>query len=700
MPPCERIHAGQILREASRISPDRESASLALEQELLDEFLAWAGPEHERRRRRADQARERALRANDEATWQHAEIVEQSYAQLDDMLHGGEPYFARVRGRLRDAGGDLFLLDVRVHKYARSEAFVHRGDEMLAISHLTALADLVRNPAERRVRLTLSETDLMRWPELRDGFLEVLEADVEDVELEGGRVVRVAPRYGAVFEDRVKRRLQESARPGLDILADVLDRRQNEAINDRDPRFRLTVLDGPAGTGKTVVAAHRVAVLAPPGSPGIYLTPSATLRDYVGPALPRLGLERSRVRVVSLPDLARLFWPALDDVSWAGGRFLVSLGRLEGAVREEMRASEEVRLAPLLAAVDQAVRLADAAHPEPGTRAGVALGWIRRWRTEGRYDHPETLVEQYATLREALPALPRLPAVSPSRGPAVESLFRRSMRRLKLPVGLHPVGLVMLAAILERPWPGERPAWVIVDEAQAFPPGLYEALGRLVDPTAPVVLAGDLMQRGFEQGLSSWDEARAALQIRKGAVQTLWLGRNYRVPPHIHRVAERLRRALDPEAPESESVPWHPVPGEVRVSGLLPGERLQERVRHLIDRARTDGVSAIAVLAQDDQAASHLEEALQDRGPVTRLDGRAPYRGGLTVGTMETARGLEFDWVVLAGVAQTAYPGEAVGAERLYTAMTRARRAVHLVLESDEPASPWIARIVEREAAR
>ncbi len=687
-------------REASRISPDHDSASLSVEQELLDEFVAWAGPEQERRRRRADQARERALRANDEAAWQHAEIVEQSYAQLDEMLHGGEPYFARVKGRLRDAGGDLFQLDVRVHKYARSEAFAHRGDEMLAISHLTALADLVRNPAERRVRLSLSETDLMRWPELRGGFLEVLEADVEDVELDGGRVVRVAPRYGAVFEDRVRRRLQESARPGLDILADVLDRHQNEAINDRDPRFRLTVLDGPAGTGKTVVAAHRVAVLAPPGSAGVYLTPSATLRDYVGPALPRLGLERSRVRVLSLQDLARLFWPALDGAALTGGPFPLPLGQFEKAVKQEMRSSEEVRLAPLLKAVDEGVRRAEASHPDPGTRAGVALGWIRRWRKEGRYDHPETLVEQYRTLRGDLPSLPSLPAVGPGRLPAVDNLYRRSMRRLRLDGGLHPVGLVMLAAILERPWPGGRPAWVIVDEAQAAPPGLYEALGRLRDPAAPVVLAGDLMQRGYEHGLASWDEARAALQIRRGAVQTLWLGRNYRVPPRIHRVAERLRHALDPEAPPSESVPWHPVPGEVRVRRLLPGEDLADRVQQLIDAARKEGVSAIAVLAEDEEGAGRLAGALNGRGPLTRLDGRAPYPGGLTVGTMETARGLEFDWVVLAGVREAAYPAEAVGAERLYTAMTRARRAVHFVLEPEKPASPWISRIEEREAGR
>ncbi|MGC8489475.1 MAG: hypothetical protein ACP5QO_14840, partial [Clostridia bacterium] len=546
------------------------------EQAILDEFLAWAPGEHGRRRRRADQARERALRANDEAVWQHAEIVEQSYAQLDEMLNGGEPYFARVRGRLKDAGGDLFELDVRVHKYARSEAFPHGRDEMLAISHLTALADLVRNPAERVVRLPLSETDLMRWPELRGGgALEVLQVDVEDVELTGGQVVRVAPRYGAVFEDRVRRRLQESARPGLEILADVLDRHQNEAINDRDPRHRLTILDGPAGTGKTVVAAHRIAVLAPPGSPGVYLTPSSTLRDYVGPALPRLGLERSRVRVMSVADLALLLWPGLDPNHLGRRPLRVSFDEVEKAARAETRAGEQERNRPLLSAVDEAIRQGEETPPTPGSRTAVALGFIRRWRTEGGFDHLDVLEDHYRTLRDDLPRLPAWPgAAGSTRAPAVDTLWRRVTRRLKLgeDLPLEPVGLVMLAAAVGRPWSGQRPAWAIVDEAQAEPAGFYEALSRLLEPGAPIVLAGDLMQRGHEQGLTSWEEVRTALKLRKGAVQSLWLGRNYRVPPRIHRAAEKLRQAVDPLSPASESVPWHPVQGEVRTELLAQDE--------------------------------------------------------------------------------------------------------------------------------
>jgi hypothetical protein len=305
--------------------PDpQESVRTKEEQTVLDAWQAWAPDEIQRRRGAADAARRRALNSRDDAVWRHAEILEDRFQQLLDMHRSGEAYFARLRGEMREPGGGAFPLDVRVHKFRRSEEFPHAGSQMLTMSHLAALADLVRNPAQTTVALNMSEIDLLRWPQVRGNAIQVAWCEVEDVELADGRVVRVAPRYGAIFEDRVRRRLRASAQPALDVLADVLDQSQNQVINDRRPDRRLLVLDGPAGTGKTVVAAHRIAVVVPPDSPGLYLTPTASLRDYVAPVLPRLGLDRRRARAVTVADLVQEVWaearvasdlgPAVDPV--------------------------------------------------------------------------------------------------------------------------------------------------------------------------------------------------------------------------------------------------------------------------------------------------------------------------------------------------------------------------------------------------
>lgn len=279
------------------------------ENAVYQGWRSWAAGERESRKGAADRARRRALRDPDPAAWKGAETIELRLRQLEEMVADDRPYFASVRAQLTDQTGETVPLDIRVHAWNRAEVFPGPGGEMVAISHLSPLADLVRNPAEPRITLALTERDLLRWPELRGAQLKVDAAVVEDVEIEGGRVTRVAPRFGAIFEDRVRRRLSEAARPGLDVLADVLDRKQSRVLNDRDPKWRLVILDGPAGTGKTVVAAHRIAIVAPEDSAGLYIAPTVTFREYIRPALPRLGLGRRGVRSVALADIARELFP-------------------------------------------------------------------------------------------------------------------------------------------------------------------------------------------------------------------------------------------------------------------------------------------------------------------------------------------------------------------------------------------------------
>ncbi len=295
------------------MAQDSHDVDFVREQLVMDSWSRWIEKELPDRRSAADRSYKRALQAGDEAAWQHAEIMERSYGQLLEMKDRQDPYFSRIRGKMKDVDGEPFEVDLRVHRYHRSEVFpIPGGQEMLDISHLAPVADLVRNPAQQELQVTMKDRDFLQW-EGKDPHILVLECAVEDVELENGRVVRVAPRYGAIFEDRVRRRLGQSAMPALDVLADVLDKEQNAIVGDRSPNLRLIILDGPAGTGKTVVAAHRIAVAARPDSPGLYLTPTTTLRDYVQPVLPRLGLERTRARALSLVDLAGMMWP---DFPW------------------------------------------------------------------------------------------------------------------------------------------------------------------------------------------------------------------------------------------------------------------------------------------------------------------------------------------------------------------------------------------------
>ncbi len=611
-----------------------QSGDSAIEQNIFDAWIAWAQRELPRRRDSADRAYKRAVQARkDEVLWQHAEIMERSHQQLHDMWGRRDPYFARVRGQMQDGDGEIFEVDLRVHRYHRSEVFpLDNREEMVDISHLAPLADLVRNPAQKDLTITVRDKDFYQWPEDRNvSKVRVLDCVVEDIELEDNRVVRMAPRYGVIFEDRVRRRLQQSAEPALDVLADVLDREQNAIINHRDPSIRLIILDGPAGTGKTVVAAHRIAVAAPPDSPGIYLTPTSTLRDYVQPVLPRLGLERQRARALSLVDLATMMWP---EFPWSSG--------LNSMVPDS-----------------------------PWDKAA----WTQAFTT---HRGGSSTRDWIGTYRQAARDLGYIP----------EGQFGM----------LDVAPLLWMGAWARRPRPQPDPEWIIIDEAQAIPKLAYEAIAEWMSPSVSWILAGDLMQQGNQHELGEWDAIQQALKIGPKQVAHLWLRFSYRIPPKIHMAAERLRMAVRPDARGSESVSWHSHAGEVGVS-LVSKDQYAQAVKMVLNGWAQKGIVATAILVPGPDRIPVWDTLLRDAGFTSQvLTAGDGYRGGLVLTTLDAVRGLEFDGVLLLEVDDQAYPKTARGARNLYTAMTRARRAVHLFAAEPPHGVPssWLS-VIEQE---
>ncbi len=596
-----------------------EQPESLVEQAVYDAWRRWSQAELPRRRQRADRARQRALQTNDEVSWQHAEQVERSSMQLQDMVARGDAYFARIRGQMREAGGEFFEVDLRVHRYHRSESFpLTTGDEMLDMSHLAPLADLIRNPAQDTLTLAKLDRQLLGMEHGAPRIL-VVQCLVEDVELQGDRVVRTAPRYGAIFEDRVRNRLSQAALPALEILADVLDRDQNAIIGDRHPKRRAIILDGPAGTGKTVVAAHRIAVREDENSMGLYLTPTAALRDYVRPALPRLGLEATRAQVLSVADLARALWPELT---------------LEDEIAH------------------------DADDDFGSEQWSAAFERQRRQGAEG--------MVLYLKARGGL------------RGTSQKHL------------SLADVGpLLWLAAWMGKPVPLPKPTWVIVDEAQALSRLAYRAMAMWFGKGVRWVLAGDLMQRGSESTVRSWEDIESALSLSAGEVAYVWLAHNYRVPPRIHNLANRLRRAVLPESRDSDSVSWHPHAGEVRIALVPDLSEMKAQVAALLSHWHAQGISAIAILAPDVDRVEQWANRLKDASLQILRRGEA-YRGGAVLATLDFVRGLEFDAVLLLEVSQEDYPGhDAASARILYTAITRARRTLAILALSQSP-SDWL----------
>ena len=91
---------------------ENESNRTVMENDIFDAWKNWAERELPQRRQRADKAYQRAHQINDEVAWQHAEIVEAGYGQLNDMLLAQDPYFSRIAAQMQDVDGEPFQVDL------------------------------------------------------------------------------------------------------------------------------------------------------------------------------------------------------------------------------------------------------------------------------------------------------------------------------------------------------------------------------------------------------------------------------------------------------------------------------------------------------------------------------------------------------------------------------------------------------------
>lgn len=205
------------------------------------------------------------------------------------------------------------------------------------------------------------------------------------------------------------------------------------------------------------------------------------------------------------------------------------------------------------------------------------------------------------------------------------------------------------------------------------------------------------MQQGSHHELGGWSQIQQSLKLNTSQVSHLWLRYSYRVPPNIHAAAERLRLAVSPNAPRSESVPWHSHAGQVSIATVPSHDALAMQIRTTLNDWQQLGITAVALLSPTSDRIEYWDHQLHALGVTFQvLRGNDTYRGGLILTSLDAVRGLEFDGVLLVDVNLEAYPKTPDGARKLYTSLTRSRRAVQLlsVAPPEGHPSPWL-KVVE-----
>jgi len=417
-------------------------------------------------------------------------------------------------------------------------------------------------------------------------------------------------------------------------------------------------VSGSAGTGKTVVAMHRARHLARQGQQVLLTSYVTTLCDNV---------ERNLRRLCSGAELARI------TVSTVHKQALAVVRQVKPRVRP--------------AKDEDARRLLDTLrirHAPAFDKAFVEAEWEHVVRLQG--------IGSWAEYRSAR-------RTGRGRGLAVKQrkllwqVFGGTLEALEARGLLDWPGLCVAAERMLEAGEARSPfSAVIVDEVQDLkPPELRFLKALCAEDPGNLMVCGDAGQRIYPGGFSL---SALGIEVR-GRAAVLRI--NYRTTEQIRQVADRMLGDVSDDMDGgsetrsgTRSLLRGPAPSLV---GHPSSASESEAAVQQIARWRQEGLApeAIGVFARTGRRMDDFARSLEAAGhPWRRLSDRQPLAsGGIQLGTMHRAKGLEFKAVLVLDCGAAALPNShalrglddpqdheaAVERERrlLYVAMTRAR---------------------------
>ena len=407
-------------------------------------------------------------------------------------------------------------------------------------------------------------------------------------------------------------------------LGEVLERSLEEWMLFLHPAQRQLVegvfrgpcqVTGAAGTGKTVVALHRARELADRGAQVLLVTFTRALAASLSAHLDRLCSEsgRSRIEVSTLHSQA--------------------LRLAQGKRRGLKPLTEQQETALLQEAVAGANGTIEVDRLLSEWRGVIRATGVLRW-------------DEYRDL----------PRVGRGEGLTVDERFEiwqliESARKASWQQGrLDWPGICGVATrALEEGDVTSPFQAVLVDELQDL--GMAELrLVKALSAGAPgnLMLFGDARQRIYA---SHSNVTQAGINV---ASRVFTLRTNYRTTEAISRTAEALLGSPSAGERRCRSLLRGPEPTFHRCGSL---EEERDLLLKRLDRWLSQGLlpDEIAVLARVDDRLSELRKALAARGQAT-CGLQAAVDGAVRLGTMHSAKGLEFKAVALAGCDDDTVP--------------------------------------------
>jgi DNA helicase IV len=567
------------------------------------------------------------------------------------------PYFAHMRletdGRIRDillgpdtkTGGSVAIIDWRNAPLAEVFFSCVDGD------------DYEIDAGERTLTGTLVERNLVRFAQ---GELCEIETAQGLLALQDGNwhwETETPP--GLALRPEAARLRQSSP---ADVVLDAAQRRIVEL-----PAGQAVLLLGEAGFGKTTVALHRLARLAERAGPQLraaVIVPTEGLRRLSAALLERMGVDGVEVWLYDRwagVQARRAFrkLPERESQDASAGVIRIKRDPALRAVLAELaarRPGRQTRRRDLLHLFGDRVLMQKLAA---ASQQGIGAGMVAEVLEHTHIQFSTTAEEEFAHVDAE-----RLVTVD---GRAIDDGTPTEDAGT---LDTEDYAVLFELDRLRAERTGEKPAQphqydcLVLDETQEFAPLELALLGRALAPGGSLIVAGDAAQQVDPTAcFSGWDGSMAELGC--AAYQTAVLEISYRCPPDVTELA---RRVLD-----GGDLPWPPGPSTVCLQFANECHQADWLTRQLRTLQTSDPRASAALICRTPEVARRLYQHLR-RGLGLRLalDGDYQFVGGINVTSVQEAKGLEFDYVVVPDASASVYPPTPTSRRALYVAVTRA----------------------------
>jgi DNA helicase IV len=523
--------------------------------------------------------------------------------------------------------------------------------------------------------------------------------DIDDV-LFADLAASVAALEEPVVNDSLLRELDRTRTGEMHEIVETIAAAQHALI--RSDLDQMLVVQGGPGTGKTVVALHRVSWLLYNNRERLrpedvlVIGPNRAFVRYIREVLPSLGDQDVAQRALqTLAPQVRRGRAEVPEVAYVKGQ-----ARMCGMIDRGLDAriglpDDELELrvagnATRFRAPDVEAQLERLRSQPYAAGRQLLRDWMREQATrsasapdfsnllENLLDRVWPQLSAAAMLRELFGSEARLLRAAGDDFSAreVRLLYRKSADRLTDETWSdEDLALLDYADFKINGLPSERFGHIVIDEAQDLSPMQLGSIARR-SRTGSMTVLGDLAQSYGVWARDSWDDVIEALRTNLD-VRIEQLRYGYRVPRQVFELASRLLPTIAPsvEAP----VVVRDGPSDPRFVSAAAGD-LETATRAVVLERSAMG-NSVGVICPD-EAFDAVAAAFDDAG-VTWRDVREHGPGGaINLLHASDARGLEFDAAVV--VEPDSIMREvASGGRLLYVALTRTTK--HLAVVHSTP---------------